>query len=90
MTKGYRLTAATGIHKGDRAYQQDQVALLSHPRAPGCVLGVVADGMGGRSGGRKASDQVHADRQAAVRALLARPRRRAVACSSSWCTRPTW
>ena len=25
---------------------------------PGCVLGVVADGMGGKSGGRKASDQV--------------------------------
>jgi serine/threonine protein phosphatase PrpC len=58
MGKGYRLTAATGIHKGDREYQQDQVALLSHPRIAGCVLGVVADGMGGRSGGRKASDQV--------------------------------
>lgn len=32
--------------------------MMTHPRAPGCVLGVVADGMGGRSGGRKASDQV--------------------------------
>src|SRR4051812_1125021 len=58
MAKGYRLTAATGIHKGDREYQQDQVALIAHPRAQGCVLGIVADGMGGRSGGRKASDQV--------------------------------
>ncbi len=58
MTKGYRLTASTGLHKGDREYQQDQVALLTHPRATGCLLGVVADGMGGRSGGRKASDQV--------------------------------
>ncbi len=58
MTNGYRLTAATGIHKGDRDYQQDRVALLNHPRANGCVLGIVADGMGGRSGGRKASDQV--------------------------------
>jgi serine/threonine protein phosphatase PrpC len=58
MQKGYRINAATGIHKGDREYQQDQVALLSHPRVAGCVLGVVADGMGGRSGGRKASDQV--------------------------------
>jgi serine/threonine protein phosphatase PrpC len=57
-TKGYRLTAATGIHKGDRDYQQDQVILLSHPRAKGCVMAVLADGMGGRSGGRKASDQV--------------------------------
>ena len=32
MDKGYRLSAATGIHKGDREYQQDQVALLAHPR----------------------------------------------------------
>jgi serine/threonine protein phosphatase PrpC len=57
MAKGYRITASTGIHKGDRDYQQDQVSLLSHPRYPGCILGIVADGMGGRSGGRKASDQ---------------------------------
>ena len=58
MSKGYRITASTGIHKGDREYQQDQVVLLDHPRMIGCMLGVVADGMGGRSGGRKASDQV--------------------------------
>ncbi|MDP1531006.1 PP2C family protein-serine/threonine phosphatase [Rhodoferax sp.] len=56
--KAYRLTAASGIHKGDRDYQQDQVMVLSHPRAKGCLLAVLADGMGGRSGGRKASDQV--------------------------------
>ena len=58
MDRGYRLTAATGLHKGDRDYQQDQLALVSHPRASGCVLAVIADGMGGRSGGRKAADQV--------------------------------
>ncbi len=58
IAKGYRLTASTGIHKGDREYQQDQVALLSHSRIKGCVMAVLADGMGGRSGGRKASDQV--------------------------------
>lgn len=58
MSKGYRITASTGIHKGDRDYQQDQVNLYSHPRVSGCMLGIVADGMGGRSGGRKASDQV--------------------------------
>ena len=58
MAKTYKLTAATGIHKGDRQYQQDQVVFLTHARVPGCALGVVADGMGGRSGGRKASDQV--------------------------------
>lgn len=56
--KGWRLTASTGIHKGDRAYQQDQVVILPHPRVPGCVLAIVADGMGGKSGGRKAADQV--------------------------------
>jgi len=32
--------------------------LLNHARINGCLLGIVADGMGGRSGGRKASDQV--------------------------------
>lgn len=58
MANGYRLTASTGIHKGDREYQQDQIALLTHARVPGCLLAIVADGMGGRSGGRKASDQV--------------------------------
>jgi serine/threonine protein phosphatase PrpC len=54
----YRLIAATGLHRGDRAYQQDQVEVIKHERAPGCVLAVVADGMGGKSGGRKAADQV--------------------------------
>jgi serine/threonine protein phosphatase PrpC len=58
MATGYRLTASTGIHKGDREYQQDQVALIKHTRYNGCILAIVADGMGGRSGGRKASDQV--------------------------------
>ena len=55
---GFRLSAATGTHRGDRAYQQDQVAVIPHPRIAGCVMGVVADGMGGKSGGRKAADQV--------------------------------
>jgi len=57
-TLGYRLSAATGIHRGDRAYQQDQVQIIPHSRVPGCALGVLADGMGGKSGGRKAADQV--------------------------------
>ena len=46
------------MHRGDRAYQQDQVQIISHDRVPGCVMGVLADGMGGKSGGRKAADQV--------------------------------
>ncbi len=57
-TQGYKLSAATGIHRGDRAYQQDQVQILQHHRVPGCLMGVLADGMGGKSGGRKAADQV--------------------------------
>ncbi len=57
-TLGYRLAASTGMHRGDRAYQQDQVAILPHHQIPGCVLAVLADGMGGKSGGRKAADQV--------------------------------
>jgi serine/threonine protein phosphatase PrpC len=57
-TPGFRLVAATGTHRGDRQYQQDQVEVISHPRIAGCMLAVVADGMGGKSGGRKAADQV--------------------------------
>ena len=56
--QGHRLSAATALHRGDRAYQQDQVEILVHPRVTGCTLAMVADGMGGKSGGRKAADQV--------------------------------
>jgi serine/threonine protein phosphatase PrpC len=54
----FRFSSATGLHRGDRAYQQDQVEIIAHPRVAGSVLAVVADGMGGKSGGRKAADQV--------------------------------
>lgn len=54
----WRLQAASGLHKGDRPYQQDQLRIIAHPRVAGCMLAVVADGMGGKSGGRKAADQV--------------------------------
>ena len=56
--QGFRITASTGLHKGDRAYQQDQVEIIPHRRVAGCALGIVADGMGGKSGGRTAADQV--------------------------------
>ena len=49
---------ATALHKGDRPYQQDQVDILRHGRNKDCLLAVLADGMGGKSGGRKAADQV--------------------------------
>lgn len=54
----FRIAAATGLHRGDRAYQQDQVEIIVHERVGGCALAIVADGMGGKSGGRKAADQV--------------------------------
>ena len=40
-TAGYRLSAATGIHRGDRAYQQDQVQIIPHQRGPGSVMAVL-------------------------------------------------
>ena len=58
MSASFRFSAATGLHRGDRAYQQDQVEIIVHPKVNGAVLAVVADGMGGKSGGRKAADQV--------------------------------
>jgi serine/threonine protein phosphatase PrpC len=54
----FRIGACTADHIGDRTEQQDRVAILSSPRNPGAILAVVADGIGGRSGGRLASDQV--------------------------------
>ncbi|KPF49165.1 serine/threonine protein phosphatase [beta proteobacterium AAP121] len=57
-TAAFRFSAATGLHRGDRAYQQDQVEIIAHPKVTGAVLALVADGMGGKSGGRKAADQV--------------------------------
>ena len=58
ITANFRFSAATGLHRGDRAYQQDQVEVISHERTTGSVIAIVADGMGGKSGGRKAADQV--------------------------------
>ena len=45
-------------HQGDRKEQQDRVAILSHPRQRGVALAVVADGMGGHTGGALAAEQV--------------------------------
>ncbi|WP_019141261.1 PP2C family protein-serine/threonine phosphatase [Noviherbaspirillum massiliense] len=54
----YKIEAATGQHIGDRQEQQDRVALFASPRAPGYMMAVVADGMGGLSGGTLAAEQV--------------------------------
>jgi serine/threonine protein phosphatase PrpC len=58
IAQAFRISASTGLHRGDRAYQQDQVVVMPHARARGCAMAIVADGMGGKSGGRKAADQV--------------------------------
>lgn len=54
----FKVTACTAEHIGDREEQQDRVALITSRRHPNALLAIVADGMGGRSGGRIASDQV--------------------------------
>lgn len=45
-------------HTGDRKEQQDRVALFPHPTRPGTMMAVLADGMGGHSGGSMAAEQV--------------------------------
>lgn len=54
----FQVNACVGQHIGDRQEQQDRVAIITSPRNPGAMLVIVADGMGGRTGGRLASDQV--------------------------------
>ncbi len=54
----FKITACSADHIGDRQDQQDRVAVLTSRYWPGSLLALVADGMGGRTGGRLASDQV--------------------------------
>lgn len=50
--------ACAAQHQGDRKEQQDRVTILAHPRKKGVALAVVADGMGGHTGGALAAEQV--------------------------------
>jgi len=52
------IDACAAQHQGDRREQQDRVAILPHPRRRGVALAVVADGMGGHTGGALAAEQV--------------------------------
>jgi serine/threonine protein phosphatase PrpC len=54
----YKIEAATGQHIGERQEQQDRVALFGAPKAPGYMMAVLADGMGGLTGGALAAEQV--------------------------------
>jgi PPM family protein phosphatase len=49
------IEAATGTHIGDKKEQQDRLAVLP---GSGALLAVVADGMGGLTGGAMAAEQV--------------------------------
>jgi PPM family protein phosphatase len=46
------------MHIGDRSEQQDRVAIFPHPTRKDCLLAVLADGMGGHTGGAIAAEQV--------------------------------
>jgi serine/threonine protein phosphatase PrpC len=52
------IDACVAQHRGDRREQQDRVLILPHPRGAGVVLAVLADGMGGHTGGVIAAQQV--------------------------------
>lgn len=46
------------MHIGDRSDQQDRVAIFPHPERKDCLIAVLADGMGGHTGGAIAAQQV--------------------------------
>lgn len=52
------IETCTAQHIGDRDEQQDRVGLFAHPARKGALLAVVADGMGGHTGGALAAEQV--------------------------------
>jgi len=54
------LSVATCVarHQGDRREQQDRVEIFGHPTMGGMMMAVLADGMGGHSGGAMAAEQV--------------------------------
>lgn len=52
------IETCTAQHIGDRDEQQDRVGLFTHPAHKGALLAVVADGMGGHTGGALAAEQV--------------------------------
>jgi serine/threonine protein phosphatase PrpC len=53
-----KLDACIAQHLGDRQEQQDRIALIAHRQIAGACLAVVADGMGGHTGGAMAAEQV--------------------------------
>ncbi len=58
MSPPFKIAACTAQHIGDRNEQQDRVGIFQSRRMPGSALFVVADGMGGKTGGAMAAQQV--------------------------------
>jgi serine/threonine protein phosphatase PrpC len=54
----FNIETCTAQHIGDRSEQQDRVGLFAHPGRKGTLLAVLADGMGGHTGGALAAQQV--------------------------------
>lgn len=55
---GLKVDSCVARHQGDRSEQQDRSAIFAHPSRNGVMLAVLADGMGGHSGGAMAAEQV--------------------------------
>ncbi|WP_026225014.1 PP2C family protein-serine/threonine phosphatase [Methyloversatilis thermotolerans] len=53
-----KLDSCVAQHIGDRKEQQDRAAVFPHGRHKGMLMAVLADGMGGHSGGAMAAEQV--------------------------------
>ena len=66
------IDACLAQHQGDRKEQQDRVAILPHPKGGGVVLSVLADGMGGHTGGVLAAQQVVYTARSNLERFLAR------------------
>jgi PPM family protein phosphatase len=54
----FTVSACTGQHLGDRAEQQDRLMIMASPNVTAGLMAVVADGMGGKTGGALAAEQV--------------------------------
>lgn len=76
-------------HTGDRTEQQDRVGIFGHASLPGMLMAVVADGMGGHTGGAMAAEQVLLKAKQNFE-MFTRVTNRPSTSSPVSSTRPTW
>ncbi|MBL8472502.1 MAG: serine/threonine-protein phosphatase [Rhodocyclaceae bacterium] len=55
---GLQIDSCVAQHIGDRSEQQDRAAIFPHSKRRGMLVAVLADGMGGHTGGAMAAEQV--------------------------------